>query len=124
MSLRTAKPGDAVVYRKAKFGNRPGPRAKSIHPAPAGDDYSYFVDKYWVVADIAPDGKLLLRTRTGKSHFVDPNDPMLRRAAWWERSLLRSQMPTLAQAEAAATTRNQRAERQSQNADLAGARGA
>lgn len=114
MMLSPVKPGNVVVYRKAKFGNRPGPRAKRVQPTPGGDDYTYYVDKYWVVAATQPDGKLLLKTRTGKSHTVDPNDPMLRRATWWERWWRRSQMPTLAQAEAAASSRFKRSSNEPQ----------
>jgi len=50
-----------------------------------GDGYSYNVDKFWVVARVLDDGRLLVVTRRGKEHVVDPGDPNLRRASWWER---------------------------------------
>jgi hypothetical protein len=105
MLSQNTKPGDVVVYRKTKFGNRPGPRAKSIHPTASGDGYTYHVDKYWVVAAVEDNGKVLLKTRTGKEHVFNMHDPMLRRVTWWERWLRRDQMPTLAQAQAAGVQR-------------------
>ena len=81
------KPGDWVIYRKQKFSTSPGPRAKQVLPATQGETYSYFVEKFWVVADVLDDGQLLLRTRRGKNHTVTPDDPWLRRARWWERWL-------------------------------------
>jgi hypothetical protein len=77
--------GEPVVYRVAKFTGHPGPRAKNISPTPKGEYYSYEVNKFWVVADVRDDGKLLLRTRRGKEHIVNPDDPKLRKVTWWER---------------------------------------
>lgn len=77
--------GDWVVYRKTKHSSAPGPRARQITPAPRGDDYSYVVDKFWVVEQVLPDGKLSLRTRRDKAREIDSGDPNLRRARWWER---------------------------------------
>jgi hypothetical protein len=85
MPWPTYKLGDPVIFCVTKHSRRPGRRAKSIHPAPHGDDYTYQVDKFWVVAAILDDGKLLLRTRRGKTHDVKVNDPNLRHATWWER---------------------------------------
>ena len=82
-------PGDWVVYRKPKFGIVPGPRAKAVAPAPQGEGYTYIVEKFWVVTDILPDGRLRLRTRRGKEHVVRSNDANLRQARWWERWLYR-----------------------------------
>lgn len=79
------KPGDPVIYRKSKFSNHPGPRAKNIDPAPQGEIYSYVVDKFWTVVGITDDQKLLIRTRRGKEHVVHPGDPNLRHARWWEK---------------------------------------
>lgn len=88
-------PGDLVVYTKTKFGSRPGRRARSVWPVPHGEGYSYLVDKLWVVVDQRPDGQLLLRTRRGKLHLVDPEDRSLRRATWWDRLRFRSRVSSL-----------------------------
>jgi hypothetical protein len=95
MLRRKFQPGDPVVYRKAKHSTCPGPRAESIDPAPRGEDYTYEVDKYWIVVEIREDKKVLLRTRRGKDHLVDANSPSLRRANWWERLLYRNRFPSL-----------------------------
>jgi hypothetical protein len=87
-------PGDWVIFRKEKHSTSPGPRAENIHAAPKGDDYYYQVDKFWVVAETRPDGKVVLRTRRGKTHVVNANDPHLRRARWWERLFYRSRFPS------------------------------
>lgn len=87
------KTGDCVVYRVSKHTPHPGPRARDVRPEPEGEYYSYEVDKYWVVADVLSDGKLVLRTRQGKEHVVDPNDPKLRRANWRQRVLHRKRFP-------------------------------
>jgi len=88
------KPGDPVIYRLQKQSTHPGPRAQDIDPATSGETYSYFVEKFWVVAELhAGGGKLLLRTRRGKEHLVDANDPHLRPARWWERLIHRKRFP-------------------------------
>jgi len=79
------KQGDRVIYTVYKRSDSPGPRAKKVFPAANGDMYSYRVDKFWVIDEIQDDGKLLLRTRRGKTHLISPDDPQLRRARWWER---------------------------------------
>ena len=97
MILRVARvmfrPGEPVIYSVTKTSTQPGPRAKAIFPAPGGDEYHYEVDKFWIVAAIRDDGKLVLRTRRGKEHVIDPQDPLLRRARWWERLVYRSRFP-------------------------------
>ena len=87
--------GDPVIYRLDKVSPRPGPRAIGVDPAPKGEFYSYQVDKFWVVAEIRDDGKLLLKTRRGKQHVVDRHDRRLRRPRWWERLLYRHRFPRL-----------------------------
>ena len=82
------KPGDWVIYRKHKTGPSPGPRAQLATPAPKGDDYRYFVEKYWVVQHVHDDGNLTIRTRRGKNHVVDVNDPLLLRPTWWQKLIL------------------------------------
>lgn len=90
------QPGDWVIYTKAKFSTRPGPRAKEISPAEHGDNYSYLVDKFWVVAAPETDGStLLLRTRRGKTKLVEANDPNLHRATLWQRLFYRNRFPRI-----------------------------
>ena len=89
----TFKPGDAVICRMNKVSNHPGPRALDVHPAPHGEEYAYQVDKLWRVAEVRPDGKLVLRTRRGKSRLMDSGDKRLRHAHWWERLLYWNRFP-------------------------------
>jgi hypothetical protein len=86
--------GDLVIYAKTKHGVRPGPRAKHVAPAELGDDYSYQVDKFWVVT-ASEDESITLKTRRGKKHTVAADDPNLRKARWWERWLYRGRFPSL-----------------------------
>ena len=90
---RRFKQGDPVVYRMPKFSTRPGPRAQDVSPSPQGELYTYEVDKFWVVADLKPDGKVLLRTRRGKEHLIEADNPRLRHANWWERLVYRGRFP-------------------------------
>jgi hypothetical protein len=85
MEANEWEPGDWVVYRKQKRSTAPGRRAEQVFPAPAGDMYSYVVEKYWIVKEVLPDGTMRLRTRRGKEHVVPVDDPRLRRLRWWER---------------------------------------
>jgi hypothetical protein len=95
MVHRKLKPGDLVIYRMTKHSTRPGPRAKLIDPAPHGEQYSYVVDKFWIVAEPRDDNKVLLRTRRGKEHVVDASNSNLRVARWWERLLYGHRFPSL-----------------------------
>jgi hypothetical protein len=61
-------------------------------PEPNGEEYSYCVDKFWGVAGLE-NGQVVLITRRGKQHTVDPDDPNLRPARWWERFLFRDRFP-------------------------------
>ena len=87
------KPGDVVVYRKQKRSNSPGPRAKDIHPDEHGNEYSYLVDKFWVVTSRNDDGTLTLGTRRGKKHTGNESDERLRKPTLWERLFLRNKFP-------------------------------
>jgi hypothetical protein len=87
--------GDRVVYRLSKHSTMPGPRAKDIVPADHGDDYSYQVDKYWIVLQMPDTGHVLLKTRRGKEHLVDLGDPNLRRANWLEKLFYGHRFPKL-----------------------------
>ena len=85
--------GDLVIYRKYKHRASPGPRAKEVEPEPKGEEYSYCVDKFWIVTDVNQ-REVILATRRGKQHVVDIEDPNLRPARWWERILFRDRFPT------------------------------
>ena len=93
--------GDLVVYRKSKSSLHPGPRARDVRPAANGDNYSYIVDKFWVVEKALEDGTLLLKTRGDKTHEISTNDPNLRHASFWERIRYADRFPSLDQREAA-----------------------
>ena len=85
MWKRTFSRGDWVVYREPKCTLRPGPRAKSVHPAARGDHYYYSVEKFWIVDEIRNNGELVLVTRKGKKRVKTATDPQLRRASFWDR---------------------------------------
>lgn len=87
------RPGDWVIYRKTKHSDHPGPRAHRIAPAAHGDEYTYVVDKFWVVAEVQQNGNLVIKTRRGKTHTVSPADSSLRKANWWERLWYRERFP-------------------------------
>lgn len=87
--------GDRVVFRVEKRGCAPGRRAREVEPEPMGEDYHYFVDKYWVVEAVTSDGRVSVRTRRGKRHILDLVNRNLRPAHWWERWLLKDRFPRL-----------------------------
>jgi hypothetical protein len=88
------QPGELVVYRKRKHSVRPGRRAINIFPARFGEEYTYYVDKFWRVAEVLPNEQLVLVTRRGKEHVISASDPALRRANWWDRFYHRDRFPT------------------------------
>jgi hypothetical protein len=90
--------GDGVVYRKQKVSTKPSPRAYDIHPAGQGDSYQYFVDKYWTVENVLRDGRIVVRTRTNKHHYLQPDDPNLRKAGLIVRLRFRKRFPELLEA--------------------------
>lgn len=90
---RHFKPGEAVIYKKPKRSTHPGMHAKEVYPAPHGEDYSYYVEKYWTVVAVQSNGTVVVCTRRGKVHALDAHDPALRKAAWWERLLLQHRFP-------------------------------
>ena len=85
MAHQAFRRGDRVVYCLTKHKTHPGRRACDVHPAAHGDDYSYYVQKCWVVCDILADGRVMLRTPRGKTRLVHASDPNLRHASWLER---------------------------------------
>jgi len=87
------KSGDPVIYRMTKHSQCPGPRAKGVSPSQHGDEYKYQVDKFWIVDEVLPDGKIRLRTRRGKIRIMKQDDANLRPPAWWESLLYRNYFP-------------------------------
>ena len=85
MFWRPFRKGDWVVYSRLKVTTHPGRRAHDVNASANGDDYNYLVDKFWIVADVLTDHKLLLRTRRGKTHVVGEQDLNLRHASLWDR---------------------------------------
>lgn len=77
--------GDWVTYRVAKASSVPGPRAQQVSAAERGELYSYSVEKFWVITHVQENGQLEARTRRGKRHRLDPDDPRLKPATWWQR---------------------------------------
>ncbi|REJ68842.1 MAG: hypothetical protein DWQ31_06540 [Planctomycetota bacterium] len=92
MKVPAYKPGDWVVYRKPKRSTRPGPRAKSVHPARRGEEYTYVVDKFWLVVDALED-EIVVQTRRGKRHVLAAASSNLRRAGWWDLLVNRHRFP-------------------------------
>ena len=91
------QPGDEVVYRKSKQTTHPGPRAQHVRPAAKGDNYSYTVDKFWVVQKGRDNGDLVVTTRRGKTHVIDRGDRNLRRPTLLERLRYRARLAQLRQ---------------------------
>ena len=85
MLRKTFRRGDFVVYRKMKHKTHPGRRARGVRPQANGDDYSYYVEKFWVVIDVLADGRLVLQTPRARRHVVVASDPNLRHARWLEK---------------------------------------
>jgi hypothetical protein len=88
------RPGDCVIYRKAKLSAHPGRHAQDIRPAPNGDSYSYCVSKFYRVISVLPQ-EVVVGTRRGRQRTLAEDDPALRRAYWWERLLLGGRFPPL-----------------------------
>lgn len=104
MKARRFQVDDRVVYRKTKCSVHPGQNARLVAPASNGDEYSYCVDKFWVVVSVFPDGALLAKTRRGKLHRLNPDDPNLRHATLLESFFDWSRFPSpTATSEVAAT---------------------
>ena len=101
MWRRAFKPGDLVVFRRWKSTTHPGRRAQDVEATRRGDLYNYFVEKAWIVQSVQADGTLQLRTRRGKTHVLDPNDPNLRHASLWDRVRYRARFAELREVESA-----------------------
>jgi hypothetical protein len=81
----TYKPGMRVIYWRERRSARPSPKAKDVRPEAAGEGYRYYVPKFWIVDAVLPNGRIVLHSRQGKIHELDPADPNLRPARFWER---------------------------------------
>ena len=90
---RQFKLGMLVVYLIQRHSTSPEPNAKGVYAAPHGDSYSYYVEEYARVAAVLPDGNLIIHTIDGAQHTLPAEEPMLRRAGWWERLMLRKNFP-------------------------------
>lgn len=88
------QPGDIVVYTRQKTSSHPGPRAREVSPSRSGENYTYLVDKYWIVTEVLDDGRLRLLTRTGKEHIVESTDQRLSGVSWWDRCFKRHKFPS------------------------------
>lgn len=93
---RHFRKGDPVVFEMTKHTPHPGPRAEGVEPDAHGEFYRYRVSKFWVVAEVMPDGQIMVRTRRGKTHLISPDNPHLRRPSWWERLRHRTRFPDVA----------------------------
>ena len=85
MLQRKYRSGDRVVYCRMKHKTHPSRRARGIQPSAHGDDYSFYIEKFWVVSDVLKDGRLVLRTPRGKKRVVQADDPKLRYASLLEK---------------------------------------
>lgn len=88
--------GDRVVMDVRRRGVRPEPAAMDVQPEAKGEGYVYRVRKYGIVQEVTALGRLLIATSTGERLEVNPLDPQLRRAAWWELLLERHRFQALA----------------------------
>lgn len=104
MKARRFQVEDRIVYRKTKCSVHPGQNARLVAPASNGDEYSYCVDKFWVVVSVFPDGTLLAKTRRGKLHRLNPDDPNLRHATLLESFFDRARFPSPASIAGAAAS--------------------
>lgn len=93
--MNKIQPGDFVIYRKSKQSTLPSPRAENVHPAPNGDNYSYTIDKFWIVEEVRDDGTVVAATRRGKKNEIRSDDPLLKRANLIERFLYRSRFASI-----------------------------
>lgn len=92
--MKSLRPGACVIFSVTRHSTHPDPRASDVHPDPHGEGYTYAVDKFWVVTD-EHDGRIAVKTRRGKVHVIDANDPRLQVASWWQRMIHRSRFPKM-----------------------------
>ncbi len=97
MKIRSYRPGDRVIYRKPKRSTNPGPRARFVTPSRCGEDYTYFVNKFWLVVH-ASGNQVVVQTRRGKRHVLEASSRNLRRARIWDVVFNRQRFPAAAEA--------------------------
>ena len=85
--------GQPVVYTIPKNSERLGSRAKDLPPPEHGETDTGYIGKYWSIDEVRGDGRLVLRTESGKTHVVQSDDPGLRIATAWERFWFRRHFP-------------------------------
>lgn len=95
MEGRRFQAGEIIVYCKPKYSTHPGRRARSVWANRKGDSYAYCVFKFWIVRKVLESGQLLVQTRRGKTHLIDPSDPNLRRPTLLQRIQFRSNFALL-----------------------------
>lgn len=94
--MKSFRKDDWVIFRTTKHSAHPGRRAHSVFPAEKGEEYTYCVDKFWIVDDIKDDSdqlRVVVRTRRGKERILDAGDPRLRHATWIEKFLFGHRFP-------------------------------
>ncbi len=89
MATEEFRPGDWVIYKMQKESSSPGPRAKATTASPKGENYTYIVDKFWIVEAVEGD-EYLLRTRKGKQHRINKSDSRLRKPGWFQKLMYSS----------------------------------
>lgn len=87
--------GQYIVFSKLKCSSSPGPRAREIDPASSGEAYTYLVDKFWVIKETLADGRVVVLTRGGKEHILDPDGGSCRHPSLWERLRYRQRLNDL-----------------------------
>lgn len=89
MAAEEFRPGDWVIYKMQKASSSPGPRAQATTASSKGENYTYIVDKFWVVEAVEGD-EVLLRTRKGKQHRINKGDSRMRRPSWLQKLMYSS----------------------------------
>lgn len=89
MAAEELRPGDWVIYKMQKASSSPGPRAKATTASSKGENYTYIVDKFWIVEAVEGD-EFLLRTRKGKQHRINKSDSRLRKPSWFQKLMYSS----------------------------------
>jgi hypothetical protein len=85
------------LIRRSRASTRPSEASahvptRDVRPESKGEGYTYVVDKFWIVKQIAGN-QIIALTRTGKLHELDASDPRLHRASWWQKLIYKSMFP-------------------------------
>jgi hypothetical protein len=103
--MRRFKVGDHIIYHKQKVSTHPTTRATDVQPCEHGEHYWYFVEKYWTVSAVHPDGSLDVTTRRGKVHHLEADDPHIRHVGLLDEWLHRDRFPALDKVQPTTKTR-------------------